>query len=151
MRTRITASTVFAAALLCAGEVANNVDFQPVFTTANGLELHVQNYTKLPKTLARVDVFIGGSADLAACRVALPGVVLAPAASTSVLVADADTINSCLPLSAPVRISHRLAGLEDDPDETGRVRRAPLQFERSVRIVPHFTGALQQLRFRFAD
>jgi hypothetical protein len=161
MTVRIQIPAILIAGFLCAGDVSagvtvNNVEFKPIFNAASGLELHVQNYTKLPKTLAGVEVFIGGTAQVAACRVTVPGITLAPAARNNVIVADVKTVNSCLPARAAATVSHRLTGLQNIPLKTGSPDRTPLQFERSVRIVPHFEGAdgkapPRQLRFRFAD
>jgi hypothetical protein len=134
----------------------DNVYFQPVFNPATGLELYVQNFSKLPQTLAGVDVFVGGTVDMAACHVAVPGITLAPAARGSVVVTDVKTLNSCLPARAPARRRANLAGLENIPLKSGAANPARLPIERSVRNVPHFAGAdaaeaaPRQLRFRLA-
>ena len=140
-----------------AGDTLNNVDFQPAFNPATGLELHVQNFSKLPKTLASVDVFVGGTEEMAACHAAVPEMTLAPAARESIVVTDAKTLNSCLPAKAPARRHTNLAGLENIPLKSGASNPARLPIERSVRIVPRFAGAdaaetaPRQLRFRLAN
>lgn len=136
-------------------DMANNVEFSPVFNAARGLEIQVQNYSKLPRSVTGVDVLLGGSSDRAACRVTVPGVTLAPAARATVLVADLPTVNGCLPKGSPTRTTARLVGLDNLPSKTGEASAAPVPFERAVRIMPRFSGdsgaAPHELRFRLAN
>ncbi len=119
-----------------AGDMAGGVEFHPAFAPETGLTLAVQNYSKLPKRLDAVDIFIGGDARRAACHVALPAVNLAPAERTSVTVATAAAVGECVGNAPGAR-----AALVATP-LLGRIEAAPDRYAApQIRIAAKVGGA----------
>ncbi len=114
-----------------AGEMVNNVEFHPSFSATGGLSLAVQNYSKLPRPLDGVDVYLGGDATHAACRVTLPAIALGPAERTTAVVATPAMMAACARGAATARDLPRLARVM--PSQSARM--GPV-----MRISPRFPG-----------
>ena len=98
MLPRLLAATVagLVIAAPAVSRVTGLVDYAPVYTPDRGLELTVENVSKLPATVDGVEVVVGSSGARSGCRVTLPAITLRGTESARVTIAAAAVVAQCV-------------------------------------------------------
>lgn len=121
-RTFIISSIV---AILCGpcdirAEQLGTMSITPRFSPGQPLTVELRNLSKLPVQITSLTVRFSGADPASPCTLTLPGAALvAPAATTSVRLADSDDVLKCMPDAGPRLMSQPSASLSGSAERPG--------------------------------